>query len=660
MNNLVSLELKKGEQDFNRFGNDWIVPLLSLKRRSRRNSNFPTRNTFKNHKGKHNEQEHTTFFNLANPSQGRDGAGRNNTAQAENGGKSGNVMRVVSGLGSRATPATQPINSAILREEWGRQGIEEQTIRYNDLIVGAVRDDLQMDSAKELRDLALRRLTEQEKSDAKEYTTFIAGIISKQAASIIEGTPVGYFSPYTTSAPSVLAKELRTPRQNEEQFLTAAGQYTPAMEKGRLALIKSEKDVLDTMTQSRSVDKWRTAKLRKLQEDEKDERSYTARLFNETLKRKSPFPKTVDFYADQEKIAQQYLKLTPQEERGRMLLITRGRQIDEQAQADFRAWISQAGLHHNISARLLKNLLDDDQSKSFLATGLSQTNSKSQQGRPRGEHKMFGYPAPNTPNFGTPQDLASRPLYGFLGVRNGNNLKTEFIDGSYGNIRLTIKSDVSDRTTIHTGDTLVKNYAEEGKLSPSLALRTATTGDVRSLMAPPVIGKDKALQQGQGLLTNFAQARRVGHAGIPITRDDAGDRMSYMEIQVHGGIKPSRDIKEVTVMTNGREGTTGSLITASATRAGTPELKERLRDWGRNIDGREIQSKDDADKKAIKGESLSAILSVMKLGVPVTIFDIETGIRVPLSKSQSKHGLFSDKELADIMQTYKRVWGSGY
>ncbi len=38
---------------------------------------------YKNHKGKHDEQEHTTFFNLANPSQGRQSSNRNALARGD-------------------------------------------------------------------------------------------------------------------------------------------------------------------------------------------------------------------------------------------------------------------------------------------------------------------------------------------------------------------------------------------------------------------------------------------------------------------------------------------------------------------------------------------------------------------------------------------------
>ncbi len=60
----------------NRFGGGWIIPLLSVKRRGKSGDTPRAATTTKNYGGRHDQQMHTTLFNLRNPSQGREGRAR--------------------------------------------------------------------------------------------------------------------------------------------------------------------------------------------------------------------------------------------------------------------------------------------------------------------------------------------------------------------------------------------------------------------------------------------------------------------------------------------------------------------------------------------------------------------------------------------------------
>ena len=73
MNALSSLQTKKNKREPSRFGSGWIIPLLSAKRRIKSGDALGAATTTKNYAGRHDQQMHTTLFNLANPSQGRRG-----------------------------------------------------------------------------------------------------------------------------------------------------------------------------------------------------------------------------------------------------------------------------------------------------------------------------------------------------------------------------------------------------------------------------------------------------------------------------------------------------------------------------------------------------------------------------------------------------------
>lgn len=159
----------------------------------------------------------------------------------------------------------------------------------------------------------------------------------------------------------------------------------------------------------------------------------------------------------------------------------------------------------------LAGVLADGRFKSQVETGKTMAATKSIENRKKHDASLFG-----RGNVGA--------IYGYMGLRDGSS--EDFMEEhpliQYGEVAVTLKKQVRERTTVTIGDSLDESH-------------------YRADVIPTPLTKPQIHTQSSGSLVRAAESE------IPLTPKNAAQhyKTGYIEAQIHGGLKAS-DIDHVT------------------------------------------------------------------------------------------------------------------
>ena len=628
--------------------------------------------TQKNYAGRHDQQMHTTLFNLANPSQGRRGSGRD---------KKDEERRAYAGAPQAATSSTisavavdpQPTNnSAIYRGTFTAETLALDESRYLSDLPAALGTELSHASALAIRTVALLRIKDADKADIKTYQDYLTRIYNAQLSGHMYVNPAaGVVTPATqtsTFEQLALATRMRqTPASSDARVhpdtiaynlasdalqLSVAGKWTEAHERGRLALVKADQEVKEQIDRMPAI----IARARERRGDElgvairltreaQDVQAYTTlakKKLNPILdnvgKEGNPYKSSDDFWKLHEQISTRLLpkeQITPQEERGRALFLSKGKELDRVTVEHFSELMRASTMAHNIEARVLAQIMSEDRIVSSWTSGSTQAGTNGADLRGGVESSRLGYEAGNMLSNAVRapvSDGALRPVYGYVQIKNLQDYAHESLQGKYGHITATLRPAITPRVTSTPSDSLAGSLVGARGNVPFVPLDALRAGDPKSVRA---------------FISNHSSDRQVNWIAVLRDARERGDRMkvsyklehqAYVELQIHSGMKPSRDISKLTVNVYD----VNSLVRYSkSTEDSLRTMKQRL------------ESMDTTNQNSTKMQqsSLIGLQIALKRGIPVTVLEAVTGMEVPLIKVGGQRGLYSQSEWDSLLQT---------
>ena len=681
MNALSSLQTKNNKRKPSRFGGGWVIPLLSARRRGKSEDTLGAATTTKNYGGRHDQQMHTTLFNLANPSQGRRGSGRDKKDDEARAYAGGPATTTMAGSSAVASVAPQPTdNSAESRAVFTARELARDERIYLNQLPEHLEEALRYESRIAVRNAAMLLIKNSDEADVKAYQTYVSRLANAQLTNHIytlaQQGNAGLIDPKTTTASlESLTKITRKYNVNDPSWevqmaqmqLNVAGKWTEAHERGRLALVKAEQDIRDKISNmpaviARGRERWsdELGTAIRLTREAQDIKAYRTILddridykTSEVTKGVLNFKDNSKFWEAHEQIGSQ-AKLTPQEERGRLLFLSKGRELDRVTVEQMAKFFQAAPMQTNISAANFRQIMTEDRLKSGFETGTSGTEQGSRQHRGNVETAKMGY-SDDSLSIGAARasDATLRPTYGYLGYKNVQDHARQNLAGDYGQITAIFSSAVAPRVTVTQNDSLSGHLTHSRNvMGLNKGLKTAQTIETQS--GNPFIPIEKLRGGDASSIRAFiSQHRNVEERSIDwvYTLQQARERgtptklafdanyQRYMELQIHSGLVPSRDFAKIIVNDNSTGGRVRSAI------ATTPsEVVKKLKQFVTKLD--EDTYDYSGNYGAVKGLQIA-----LARGIPVTVRHNESGMEVPLIKVGGKRGLFSQSEWQSILQT---------
>jgi len=679
---LSSLQTKNNKRKPSRFGGGWIIPLLSVKRRGKSGDALGAVTTTKNYGGRHDQQMHTTLFNLANPSQGRRGSGRDKKDE-ERRAYAGGPQAATSGtIGAVAVDPQPTDNSAIYRGSFTAEQLASDESRYLSDLPDALKTELSYASALAIRTAAISYIKDADKADIKTYQDYLTRIYNAQLSGrMLVSDTMGLVKPKTqTSTFEQLEKNTRPFRDSSDRSqlrhvnpieqaeklafdalqLSVAGKWTEAHERGRLALVKADNEVKEQISRmpaiiARARERWgdELGVAIRLSREAQDVQAYATlagRKLNQLLdnvnKEGNPYKSSGDFWKLHEQIGSRFLaseRITPQEERGRLLFLSKGKELDRVTVEHFSELMRASTMAHNIEARVLAQIMSEDRIISGWVSQTSQAGTNGGSLRGDAERTRLGYQEGNMLNDAKNQkitDGALRPVYGYMQIKNLQDIAHESIQGKYGHVTATLRPAITPRVTATPQDSLQGTARTGGRVPfvPLDALRAGDPKSVRAFISNHVDNDDK--RGGPN------SSRQVNWVAVLADARERGDRMkvsyrlehqAYIETQMHSGLKPSRDISKLTVNVYGDY----SKVRLSRTTADSlRSMKDKVASLG-----------DSLNNTAMQQSPLFGLQIALKRGIPVNVLEASTGMEVPLIKVGGQRGLYSQSEWASLLQT---------
>ena len=684
---LSSLQTKNNKRKSSRFGSGWIIPLLSVKRRGKSGDALGAATTTKNYAGRHDQYMHTTLFNLANPSQGRDGSGRDKQDEETRGYANAPQAATSGTIGAVAVDPQPTDNSAIYRGSFTAETLATDESRYLSDLPDALKTELSYASALAIRTAAISYIKGADKADIKTYQDYLTRIYNAQLSGRMFINPAtGIVTPKTqTSTFEQLEKNTR-PRQDSSDRsqlkhvppeevadklafdalqLSVAGKWTEAHERGRLALVKADNEVKEQINRmpaivARARERWGdelgvAIRLSREAQDVKAYATLSGRKLNQLLdnvnNEGNPYKSSSDFWKLHEQIGSRLLaseRITPQEERGRLLFLSKGKELDRVTVEHFSELMRASTMAHNIEARVLAQIMSEDRIISGWVTQTSQAGRNGGSYRGDAEHTRLGYERGNMLNDAKNQNItdgALRPVYGYMQIKNLQDIAHESLQGKYGHVTATLRPAITPRVTATPQDSLQGTVRAGGRV-PFVPLDALRAGDPKSVRA--FISNHVDSNNSRG---GDNTSRQVNWVAVLADARERGDRMkvsyklehqAYIETQMHSGLKPSRDISKLTVNVYDYSKVRLSRTTEDSLRF----MKDNVESLGKN-------GQNDAAKQQ---SPLLGLQIALKRGIPVNVLEASTGMEVPLIKVGGQRGLYSQSEWESVLQTAQAMY----
>ena len=679
---LSSLQTKNNKRESSRFGGGWIIPLLSIKRRGKSGDALGAATTTKNYAGRHDQQMHTTLFNLANPSQGRRGSGRDKKDE-ERRAYAGGSAAVASGVALAGAEAQPSVNVGLLLDRASLLQQEAFDDYYNgangiwSVIPLTLGDTGELSRAVAVNEIRNRALGSTYNVDFKHGAPSPAGQDYLDAQAYLEWDRVGTYlgNPITAQQErgrTILQKEMgriagmvkgdvnadslsrssqvifkELVRANKEKEDVNAYHEFVFAKTQTVKKLQEEKDYLDGVISKieRGISVPQTYPLDKLgrrietglaAENPRNTPEYRQLITDLAAAKATQFPAMVshtsNFWDAQAKAV---LDLTPQQQRGREIFEKNGREADALLRTHLETLIDNAPLRINMTLESLPNALNSDTYKSaFEVTGTTAaggrglqkgseqggtTSSGSNRGlRMAAEKKFYGITESSSPT--------ESPIYSYVGLKHfdraaGKGIRnpdtnepyqglqnSENISHLYGTVTLNLRSTVRDRATMTSDDSI----ALLGQSSAAVPLRGSGKG-----VSPQFLTKD-------GMTRAAYNSAKAGSKKIAVPGQ-------YVESQIFGGVKISRDVESVSIF----------VPTFSGDRI------QRDLSLGAGNRPRGTQSLIDGISRAKSVFNTTAfekaLTSFLSKGVPVEIISSQTGERVLV------------KSLADIRRALNNI-----
>ena len=685
MNNAPSTQTPERQGNSIRFGSGWARALLSIRRRKIDRIAPKSVVATKNYGGRHDQQMHTTLFNLANPSQGRRGSGRDKKDE-ERRAYAGGPAAVASGVAVAGTEAQPSVNVGILLDRAPLLKQEAFDNYYNgsdgiwSVIPLTMGNTTELSQAVAVDEIRNRALGSTYNVDFKYGDPSPAGQDYLDTQSWLEYRRVGMFLGERATAQQergndILKKEMgriagmvkgdvnadslsrssqvifkELVRANQEKADVNAYQEFAFAKTITVRNLQDQKNYLDDVISKieRGISVPQTYPLdilgRRVEifppvaaENPRNTPEYRQLITDLAAAKATQFPvmvsHTSNFWDAQAKAV---LDLTPQQQRGREIFEKNGREADTLLRTHLEKLIDAAPLRINMTLENLPKALDSDSYKSaFEVTGTTVAGGRglqkgSEQGgttssgsnrafRMAAEKKFYGITESSSPT--------ESPIYSYVGLQNVDRQagkgprdpytgeryqgqqNTENISHLYGRVTLNLRPSVRGRATMTPDDSI----ALLGQSSAAVPLRGSGTG------VPP-----QFLAGGGRLVEAAYESAKAGSKKIAVPTQ-------YVETQIFGGVKLSRDVESVSIF----------VPTFSGDR-----IRRDLPLGSGNMP-RATQSLMDGIGRA-KGVFLTtdfakALTSFVSKAVPVEIISSQTGERVLV------------KSLADIRRALKDI-----